>query len=72
MTDNALPAAPEPIIGRPERRMLRRIFNGRTVPIIMDGQPLLTYKHALRYLETLSPEARSAVCLEMKHQAENQ
>ncbi|MFC4256305.1 hypothetical protein ACFOWT_12860 [Croceibacterium xixiisoli] len=50
--------------------MLRRIFNGRTVPILLDDQPLLTYKQALRHLETLPAEARNAACLMMKHQAD--
>ncbi|MXO99466.1 hypothetical protein GRI97_10745 [Altererythrobacter xixiisoli] len=70
MTDNQTPPAPEPIVDRPQRRMLRRIFNGRTVPILLDDQPLLTYKQALRHLETLPAEARNAACLMMKHQAD--
>ena len=53
-------------LDRPQRRLLRRIFNGRTVPIVADGRPFLTYKEASRYLRSLAPEARDAVYREMK------
>lgn len=55
-----------PSISRPQRRLLRRIFNGRTVPIIADGRPFLTYKDASQYLQSLAPEARDAVYAQMK------
>lgn len=48
--------------------MLRRIYNGRTVPIMADGKPFLTYKAAKQYLVALSPEARDAAYLDMKEQ----
>lgn len=51
---------------RPQRRLLRRIYNGRTVPIMADGKPFLTFKDANRYLQSLPPETREAVYLEMK------
>ncbi|WP_062343540.1 hypothetical protein [Novosphingobium sp. CCH12-A3] len=54
---------------RPQRRLLRRIYNGRAVPIVVDGKPFLTFKEASRYLLTLSPEAREAAYLEMRGQA---
>lgn len=54
---------------RPQRRLLRRIFNGRVVPIVADGWSFLTFKEASRYLEGLSPEARDAAYAEMKAQA---
>jgi len=54
---------------RPQRRLLRRIYNGRTVPIVVDGKPFLTFKEASRYLLTLVPEAREAAYLEMRGQA---
>lgn len=54
---------------RPQRRLLRRIFNGRVVPIVADGRSFLTFKEASRYLEGLSPEARDAAYAEMKVQA---
>lgn len=54
---------------RPQRRLLRRIFNGRVVPIVADGRSFLTFKEASRYLEGLNPEARDAAYAEMKAQA---
>jgi len=54
---------------RPQRRLLRRIFNGRVVPIMADGRPFLTFKEASRYLEGLDPEAREATYAAMKAQA---
>jgi len=54
---------------RPQRRLLRRIFNGRTVPLVADGQSFLTLKEASRYLEGLSPEARDAAYAALKAQA---
>lgn len=55
-------------LSRPQRRLLRRIYNGRTVPIVADGREFLTFKDASRYLQTLEPEARDAVYAEMKLQ----
>ncbi len=60
----------DPIVTRPQRRMLRRIFNSRTQPLLADGHALLTYKDALRHLATLPPEAREAVYQDLKQQAE--
>lgn len=53
-------------LGRTQRRLLRRIYNGRTVPLMADGKPFLTYKEAARYLLSLSVEARASVYEEMK------
>jgi len=55
-------------LSRPQRRLLRRVYNGRTAPIIADGKPFLTYKAARQYLQSLSPEARDAAYLDMKNQ----
>lgn len=60
---------PEAALGRTERRFLRRIFNGRTVPIVADGQRFLTYKEASRYLLSLPPDARDAAYAQMKSEA---
>ena len=49
--------------------MLRRIYNGRTAPIIVDGQPFLTYKEASRYLLALTPDAREKAYAEMRNGA---
>lgn len=54
---------------RTQNRLLRRIYNGRSVPIIVDGKPFLTYKDASRYLRSLPPQARDAAYAEMKEQA---
>ena len=42
------------------------MFNGRTAPIIADGNPFLTYKEASRYLLSLAPEAREQAYAQMK------
>lgn len=55
-------------LSRPQRRLLRRIYNGRTVPIVADGREFLTFKDANRYLLSLGPEARDAAYAEMKLQ----
>lgn len=54
---------------RPQRRLLRRIFNGRVNPLVADGRPFLTYKEASRYLESLGVEARDAAYAELKAKA---
>jgi hypothetical protein len=46
--------------------LLRRIFNGRTIPIIVDGRPFLTYQAASRYLLSLTHDEREKAYLEMK------
>ena len=60
-----------PDLSRAQKRLLRRIYNGRCVPIIADGRPFMTYKDASRHLESLSPEARDAAYAEMKEQAKS-
>jgi hypothetical protein len=59
----------EGLLGRSQRRLLRRIYNGRSVPIVVDGRPFLTYKDASRYLQTLSSEARETAYIQMREQA---
>ena len=59
-------------MGRSQRRLLRRIYNHRTAPIIVDGQPFLTYKEASSYLLSLTPEAREKAYAEMKSSAATQ
>jgi len=58
-----------PALARAQNRLLRRIYNGRTIPIIADGRPFLTYKDASRFLLSLPPEDRDRVYDEMKAQA---
>lgn len=54
---------------RAQNRFLRRIYNGRSVPIIADGRHFLTYRDASRYLRSLTPQAREAAYAAMKEQA---
>ena len=56
----------EDALGRTERRLLRRIFNGRTVPIVADERRFLTYKEASRYLLSLPLEAREKAYVQMR------
>jgi hypothetical protein len=55
-------------LSRPQRRLLRRIYNGRTVPITVDGMAFLTFRQANQYLQSLAPDARDAAYAVMKHQ----
>jgi hypothetical protein len=59
----------DPTLTRTQKRLLRRIYNGRSVPIIADGRPFLTYRDASEYLRSLAPQARDAAYTEMKEQA---
>lgn len=61
----------DPSLTRTQKRLLRRIYNGRSVPIFADGKPFLTCKEASRYLASLDPEARDAAYAEMKAQAKS-
>jgi hypothetical protein len=61
----------EPTLTRTQKRLLRRIYNGRCVPIIADGRPFLTYRDASEYLRSLAPQARDAAYAEMKEQAKS-
>jgi hypothetical protein len=59
-------------LSRAQRRSLRRIYNGRSVPIVADGRPFLTYKDASHYLQSLAPGARDAAYAAMKEQAKSE
>ncbi len=67
--DAAISDDSDPSLGRTERRLLRRIFNGRTVPIITDGRPFLTYKEASRYLLSLPNDAREQAYAQISRSA---
>ncbi len=58
----------EPALTRTQNRLLRRMYNGRSIPIIADGKPFLTYRDATQYLRALPPLARDAAYAEMKEQ----
>lgn len=57
-------------LSRPQRRLLRRLFNGRTAPVAIDGRLLLTYQDASRYLLALAGETREAAYREIRKNAE--
>ncbi len=59
-------------LARPQRRLLRRIYNGRTVPIIADDRPFLTYQQAAKYLLSLDGDQREAAYAQMKDFAKAQ
>lgn len=56
-------------LSRPQRRLLRRIFNARTTPIVVEGSALLTYRDASRYLLSLPVDARDIAYAAIKGQA---
>lgn len=56
-------------LSRPQRRLLRRIFNARTTPIVVEGSALLTYRDASRYLLSLPVDARDVAYAAIKGQA---
>lgn len=60
-----------PSLTRTQNRLLRRIYNGRSVPIVADGKAFLTYRDASQYLRSLGPQARDAAYAEMKKQAKS-
>lgn len=53
-------------LGRSQRRSLRRIYNGRKAPILVDGTPFLTYKEAVRFLLSLTPDSRERAFAQMR------
>lgn len=57
------------VLTRAQNRLLRRIYNGRSVPIVVEGRPFLTFRDARQYLRSLPPEACQAAYAEMKVQA---
>ena len=57
------------LLSRAQKRLLRRIFNGRTVPIFADGKAFLTFKATSQYLQSLTPEVRDAAYAEIKQNA---
>jgi hypothetical protein len=55
-----------PDLSRPQKRMLKRLYNARTVPILVDDRAFLTYRDAARYLLSLPAEPREAAYAVMK------
>lgn len=60
-----------PPLARAQKRLLRRVYNGRVVPIVTGGKAFLTYKEACHYLLTLDGSAREAAYDAMKAQAKS-
>jgi hypothetical protein len=56
------------VLSRAQRRLLKRIYNGRTDPIVTGDRPFLSYGQAVTYLQSLPPEAREAAYADMKAQ----
>ena len=54
---------------RPQKRLLKRLYNGRTVPVTVAGQDFLTYRDAARYLLSRTGDAREEAYAAMKAQA---
>lgn len=59
-------------LSRPQKRLLKRLYNGRTVPVVVADHSFLTYREAVRYLLSLDPEARDAAYAAMKAQSRDQ
>lgn len=57
------------LLTRAQNRFLRRMYNGRSIPVIVDGKAFLTFKEASRYLLSLAPQARDEAYAQMKDQA---
>jgi hypothetical protein len=53
-------------LSRPQKRLLKRLYNARTVPVMVDERPFLTYREAVRYLLSLGEEARESAYTQMK------
>ncbi len=62
----------DPALSRPQRRLLKRIYNGRSSPIIADDKSFLTYKAAATYLQSLTPDGRDAAYQAMKNFAKDE
>ena len=58
-------------LSRPQRRLLKRIYNGRTIPIMADDRAFLTYKDAAQYLQSLPTDDRDAAYEVMKAAAKS-
>lgn len=56
-------------LSRPQKRLLKRLYNARTIPVIADGRPFLTYRDAARHLLSLPIDAREDAYAQMKAQA---
>ncbi len=53
---------------RPQRRLLARLFHGRSEPVVVDGRAFLTFQEAKRYLLALDADCRETAYQAMKKQ----
>lgn len=53
-------------LSRPQKRLLKRLYNARTMPIIADDRSFLTYREAAHYLLKLDGDARESAYAQMK------
>lgn len=58
-------------LDRSQKRLLKRLYNARSVPVIVDDRPFLTYRQASRYLVSLPADLRDAAYAQMKVQAKD-
>ena len=56
----------EEALARPQRRLLRRIFNGRMEPLLVGDLSFRAYRDAAAYLLSLPLEARDAAYAAIK------
>ncbi|MEJ7935131.1 hypothetical protein WG907_12800 [Sphingobium sp. AN558] len=57
---------------RPQRRLLRRIFHNRNIPIVVEKTALLTYRDASRFLLSLPLDARDTAYAAVKRLAQGE
>lgn len=50
----------EGALARPQRRLLKRVFNGRAAPLVVGDMSFRVYRDAAQYLLSLPIEARDA------------
>jgi hypothetical protein len=72
MSDDAQAAGAPEDLSRPQKRLLKRLYNGRMIPVVVEGLSFLTYREAARYLLSLAPEPREAAYAAMKAQGREQ
>lgn len=62
----AAPLLPAEPLSRAQRRLLRRVYNARSTPVMVDGLAFMTYRQASAYLLKLAGAEREAAYGTMK------
>lgn len=65
-SDTVITEEPDHSLDRAQRRLLRRIYNARTIPITVDDRHFLNYKEASRYLLSLPGNERTRAYEQMR------